>query len=131
VKRHPLVGGLSILAAIPPLWLAIVLFLFWGVSLTDLLFLQWAVPAICALFAGLLLLLGHRHCYLAGIAAWALLVATSLYSLSISWWSYTPGSVLPIIALAVEGLYAGVGLGLIAFFVKQRRHASAPGGAIA
>jgi NADH:ubiquinone oxidoreductase subunit K len=121
MNRHPAIGALSIIASVPPLWMATGLILGFGVSPGSWIFLLYAVPGGTVLAAGLLLLLGLRRSYLVGIVGWALLVLGAAFNLAVSWWSYAPGSVFPVAILLTEVIYVAVGIAVIVALARRQR----------
>src|SRR5438874_1383324 len=106
-----LFGGVTILAAVLPLWLAMGLFLGFGMNLGHWLLIACVVSGLCALVAGILMFSGHPARYTAGVVAWVFLVAWTLLYLALtwptSWWSYeTEGAfAFSVGTLAVQVIY--------------------------
>ena len=56
------------------------------------------------------------------------MVAVAAVNLAAYWWSFTPGTVLPITMIAVEILYVVIGLAMVVFLITQHRRSTAVSG---
>ena len=133
MERQPILGVLSIIASLPPLWLASGFVLGFGVSFGSWIFLSYAIPGAAALVAGLLLSLGQRQSYFWGVLGWSLLVLAAALGLLISWWSYAPGSMFSTGILITEGLYVAAGFAVLIHLFRRRHRTkgTANGGTVA
>ena len=122
MNRHPMLGVLTIIASLPPLWISMGFILGFGVEPASWIFLVHAVPGAGALVAGLLLLTGRGASHGFAIVAWALLLLAAAFNLAMSWWSYAPGSVVPDGILLTEVLYVLTGGVVISLLARHQRH---------
>ena len=105
MKRHPVLGAVSILAAVLPGWVALASVLGFGALPTYWMVLQHGVPALVALIAGALLIFGQKSARTWALFAWVLLLILASFNLAITWWSFAPGSQFPPEIVIVELIY--------------------------
>ena len=105
MKRHPVLGAVSIVAAVLPGWVALVSVLGFGASPTYWMVLQHGVPALVVLIAGALLIFGQRSARRWALFAWVLLLLLASFNLAITWWSFAPGNQFPPEIVTIELIY--------------------------
>ena len=126
MKRHPLLGVLTVLAGLVPLRMAFGFVWGFGAPPLNWIVLQYAVPGATAVIAGLLLCIKHRWQYVLGAMAWALMTAVASFSFVLGLHSHRHSMfAYPIGMGVVEACYVVAGLVICAFLIRQSFSATA------
>ncbi len=119
MKRHRLLGAITILAGIPILALGGYLLLGVGFPATHWLILEKAILGAASMVGGVLLWRGHRLMYWAGMLAWFLFVVWSIFSFAALLSGPGTGGLFP--KYGKDVLYLFIGIPALAYLLRELR----------
>ena len=129
MRHNLLLGGISIVAAVLPGWIAVVSALGFGASPTIWMVLHYGVPALSVLIAGVLLALGQKSARAWALSAWVLLLLVAGFDLATTWWSFAPGGEFPSEIVTAEIGYLLGSAAMLWAVAKRHSQANSPQGA--
>src|SRR5437899_1200890 len=85
MKRHPILGGFTILVGLAPLLFVAIFVGLHGAPVTHWFAVQRLVLSAALLIAGVLLVAAPRFGHIAGLIAWSLLLADAAWGAAVLW----------------------------------------------